>query len=107
MIVRHLVLPNHTDNSKACLRELLKIDKGFYISLMSQYFVTPNASKYPLLSRRVSETEYRAVLDYFFDIGLKNGFMQGLDSASEDYVPDFDISELQKMLKSAKIVKNP
>ena len=36
--------------------------------------------------------EYEKVIDYFFEIGLKNGFMQKRSSATGEYTPTFDLS---------------
>ena len=38
--------------------------------------------------------EYTRVIDHFFDIGLKNGYMQERSSASSSYTPLFDLSGL-------------
>jgi hypothetical protein len=37
-------------------------------------------------------------VDAFFDAGLSQGFSQELDSATEEYVPDFSLDELKKIL---------
>ena len=67
---------------------------------MAQYFPTPAVKDHPLLSRRVTAAEYDKALDAFFDAGLKNGFSQDPESATEDYVPDFagSIEELKDLL---------
>lgn len=90
--VRHLVLPGAEKNTEGVMRRIAAVDKSLYVSVMAQYFPTPAVKTHPLLSRRVTEAEYRAALDAFFAAGLENGFSQDSDSATEDYVPDFTAS---------------
>ena len=90
VIIRHLVLPNNIDNSKKVLKEISKnFDKEIYVSLMGQYIPQDKAIGYEELNRKITKEEYDKVIDYFFEVGLENGFMQELDSASEEYIPEF------------------
>ena len=67
---------------------------------MGQYFPTPAVLNHPILSRRITEDEYDQATQMFFDAGLQNGFSQELDSATEEYVPDFDLNALKRILKN-------
>lgn len=98
VIVRHLVLPGALENTKGVLQDISSIDDTMYVSLMGQYFPTPNVENHPILSRRITEDEYDQATQAFFDAGLQNGFSQELDSATEEYVPDFDLDVLQEIL---------
>ena len=98
VIVRHLVLPGALENTKGVLQYISSIDDTMYVSLMGQYFPTPNVENHPILSRRITEDEYDQAMQAFFDAGLQNGFSQELDSATEEYVPDFDLDALQEIL---------
>lgn len=98
VIVRHLVLPGAFENTKGVLQDISSIDDTMYVSLMGQYFPTPNVENHPILSRRITEDEYDQAMQAFFDAGLQNGFSQELDSATEEYVPDFDLQALQEIL---------
>ena len=98
VIVRHLVLPGALENTKGVLQDISSIDDTMYVSLMGQYFPTPNVENHPILSRRITEDEYDQATQAFFDAGLQNGFSQELDSATEEYVPDFDLQALQAIL---------
>lgn len=98
VIVRHLVLPSALENTKGVLQYISSIDDTMYVSLMGQYFPTPNVENHPILSRRITEDEYDQATQAFFDAGLQNGFSQELDSATEEYVPDFDLDALQEIL---------
>lgn len=100
VIVRHLVLPGALENTKGVLQDISSIDDTMYVSLMGQYFPTPNVENHPILSRRITEDEYDQATQAFFDAGLQNGFSQDLDSATEEYVPNFDLSAMQEILKN-------
>ena len=93
-IVRHLILPSNTKNSIAVLEYL---DKNFgsdiLISLMGQYFPAGKAKDYPEINRTITKREYEKVLSALDDMSL-DGFAQELDSATDKYVPDFDLSLL-------------
>ena len=94
MIVRHLVLPGHLENSYGVIDMFARLfPKGDVLfSLMSQY--TPPADKLPYkeLNRRVTTLEYNRVYDYMLENGIENGFAQERSSAKEEYTPDFDLS---------------
>ncbi len=102
VIVRHLVLPGALENTKGVLQDISLIDDTMYVSLMGQYFPTPNVENHPILSRRITEDEYDQATQAFFDAGLQNGFSQELDSATEEYVPDFDLDALQDILNETE-----
>lgn len=102
VIVRHLVLPSALQNTRGVLEDIASIDKDMFVSLMGQYFPTENVKNHPVLSRRLTDDEYSEALDVFFDVGLHNGFSQELDSATEEYVPDFDLSVLKDLLAKCK-----
>lgn len=98
VIVRHLVLPDALENTKEALKEIAAIDKSMQVSLMGQYFPTPAVLNDVSLGRRLSEEEYDQAIDAFFAAGLTNGFCQELSSATEEYVPDFDLDEIKRIL---------
>jgi len=104
VIVRHLILPTHADDSKKVLDFIANVDKSLYVSVMGQYFKTlwieEQKEKFPELQNRLAQSEYDEVMEHFFDIDLVNGFSQELDSSTEDYVPSFDLGELQTLLNS-------
>ena len=98
VIVRHLVLPDALENTRGVLKAIAGVDKDMFVSLMGQYFPTPAVKNHPVLSRRLTEEEYEEATEMFFDAGLRNGFSQELDSATEEYVPDFDLNILKDIL---------
>lgn len=89
VIIRHLVLPGATENSKAVLRFIAELDPKLHISLMSQYY-PPFRMPFDALNRKVSADEYEALLELLETLELENGWVQELES-SECYQPDFEI----------------
>lgn len=102
VIVRHLVLPGQIENTVDALRDIASVDNSLYVSLMGQYFPTDNVKDHPTLSRRITQDEYDKAIDAFFASGLCNGFSQELDSATEEYVPDFDLASVRAILEKYK-----
>lgn len=93
IILRHLVLPGQYQDSFQVLDWIRKsLGENTYVSLMSQYTPMHQAKTYKSLSRRLTTFEYDKVVDHFFKIGLKNGFMQKRSSATSEYTPAFDLA---------------
>jgi putative pyruvate formate lyase activating enzyme len=91
VIVRHLVLPAHTDDSMAVLTYLHETyGDRIYISIMSQYTPVGKFEKYPELSRRLTTYEYGKVVKFAQKIGIRNGFLQSGEAAKESFIPSFD-----------------
>ena len=91
VIVRHLLLPGCTSDSKAVIRYLIKTyGEQIFISIMNQYTPMPRMCAFPELDRKVSEAEYEAVIDDAIAHGIENGFIQEGDVAKESFIPDFD-----------------
>lgn len=90
VIVRHLVLPGCIENTKLALDVIRDFGRDVYVSLMAQYFPVNKPIEFDNLRRRLTQEEYDQAIDYFFDIGLKNGFSQELTAADEGFVPDFN-----------------
>lgn len=90
-IVRHLLLPNCLEDSKAVIKYLYETYKNqIFISIMSQYTPLRSISEYPELNRKVSSREYEELVDYAISIGVENGFIQGEDTAAESFIPAFN-----------------
>ena len=91
MIVRHLILPGYTKDSKEVLRYLYETyGDRIYVSIMNQYTPLCDKEKYPELSRKVTEEEYEEVVDYAIALGIENGFIQEGETAEESFIPAFD-----------------
>jgi len=93
VVIRHLVLPGGRKDSMEILRWIAgELPRGQYLlSLMSQYTPTPLVKDYPEINRRVTSMEYDSVVDEAVRLGLTDGYMQQRGSASETYIPPFDL----------------
>lgn len=92
MIIRHLILPCHTNESIKILDWIrAKLPQDVYVSLMSQYIPFYKAELYPEINRRLIRREYDKVLKHFCKLGFENGYVQERNSAEEDYIPAFDL----------------
>ena len=91
LMIRHLVLPNHIENSKKILKWIKEnIDEHVYIDIMAQYFPTYKAKEIEKLNRKLTKKEYRQIEEYVYKLDIKNGYMQELGEHEEEYVPNFD-----------------
>lgn len=90
VIVRHLVLPGQVKDSKKILRYLHDTyGNDIYVSILNQYTPMAHTAEIPLLNRRVTEEEYKRVLDFAEKIGIEQGFIQEGDTARESFIPPF------------------
>lgn len=91
VIVRHLVLPGYTEDSKEIISYLFHtFGDMIYISIMNQYTPLENVARFPELNRRLTGDEYEEVVDHALTLGVENGFIQEGEAASESFIPDFD-----------------
>lgn len=115
VVVRHLVIPGQTEDSKAVLRYLYETyGDRIWVSLMSQYTpvgvfaeeelpahaVTQGRDhkadreemrrNYPELCRPLSNKEYDEVVDYAIRLGIENCMIQEEGTASDSFIPAFD-----------------
>ena len=89
LIVRHLILPNSLADSQGSLGWLVgEVSPTVAVSIMSQYFPAHRAAQIPLLSRKISCSEYTEVITLLDKLGIENGWVQEMESA-ENYLPDF------------------
>lgn len=91
VIVRHLVLPGHADDSCRVLDRIWNVAGDVPISVMNQY--TPNERMRASggeLSRAVTEDEYEFVLDHADDVGFTRMFWQEGGAVDESFTPAFD-----------------
>ena len=102
VVVRHLVIPGQSEDSKNVLRYLYETyGDDIWISVMSQY--TPVGrfgtgadadsrlkTKYPELTAQLDPAEYDEVVDYAIELGIENCMIQEGDTASDSFIPVFD-----------------
>ena len=90
MVVRHLVLPGHIENSLKVLNTIAEeVSVSITISLMAQYWPTPNLLNHNKLGRTILPAEYELVVDEMNRLGFRNGWVQELES-HDHYRPDFN-----------------
>ena len=104
IIVRHLVLPSYTDNSKRVIKYLYNTyGDDIYMSIMNQYTPLESVLKYPEINRKVTESEYDEVLDFAVEIGVENAFVQEGGTVSESFIPLFDGEGVVKKVDKTNI----
>lgn len=98
VIVRHLVLPGHTKDSKDVIRYLYETyGNRIYISILNQYTPMPGVGEqFPELGRKLTGREYESVVDYAISLGVENGFVQEGETAKESFIPGFDFRGVEK-----------
>lgn len=89
ILLRHLVLPGHSEESKNVLRTIAdEISTGIHLSLMSQYHPIEQLKNQEHLNRTLYKEEYESVVEEMEKLGFRNGYVQDMDSF-ENYRPDF------------------
>ena len=92
IIVRHLMLPGHLDDTKDVLRLLYEnFGDKIWISIMNQYTPLCSDERYPELSRTVSDDEYNEAIDYACSLGIENAFVQEGGTVGESFIHPFDL----------------
>lgn len=89
-IVRHLILPLAAYDSAEVVKFVSTLPKSVYFSLMSQYTPFGEIEKFKELGRKITRREYEKVLAAVREYGLENVFLQNFDSATEDFIPNWD-----------------
>lgn len=76
ILVRHLVLPSHIENTRGVLQFLKTVSPDTKISLMGQYFPCNRAKDYPEINQKLSTNEYREAVSIMHTLSLE-GYIQG------------------------------
>ena len=96
VIIRHMILPNNVLNSKMVLKKISEEFKNdTLVSVMAQYFPTGEVEKYPEINRKISKEELEEIQDYLEELNIENGYIQELGEHEEEYVPNFDLSNVE------------
>jgi len=93
VIVRHLLLPNMEDDSKKIIEYLYNTYKdNIYMSIMNQY--TPMKKlKYEELNHTINDDIYDDVINFAYDLGVRNAFIQEGETQKKSFIPDFKNQE--------------
>lgn len=92
-LVRHLILPGHTNDSIAVLNWIASQLPGVPVSLMAQYVPCGKAESMPDLNRRITKREYEKVQNHLFSLNL-DGYVQERKSAHKEFIPSFQLEGL-------------
>lgn len=97
VLIRHLALPGQTEDSRRVLSAMsLQLGPETWFSLMNQY-TPPKERSMPLeLGRRITDREYDDLIDFALSLGMENGFIQGEGTASDKFIPDFNLDGVGK-----------
>ena len=96
VIIRHLVLPGQLEGAKQVMdwvKDTFAPGKVL-LSLMSQYVPYGHACDYPEINRPLRRSEAKKAGEYMHLLGLE-GFTQEQSSASEQYIPPFDLTGIE------------
>lgn len=88
VVIRHLILPGHVENSLACLDWIGETfaPGEVLVSLMRQY--TPMGGLPAPFHRPITQQEFDAVLSWMYLNNLE-GFTQAPEAADKGFIPDF------------------
>lgn len=89
-IIRHLVLPLNTIDSKNIIDWFAPFKDKAVINIMSQYTPFGDIKSFPELQRKITKREYNSVINHLIDCGIENAFYQEFESASTEYIPSWD-----------------
>ena len=72
LLVRHLVMPGHTDESMEILDFIAhEVSPNTYVNVMAQYRPTFRAREFPEINRRPDTNEYASVVRHARKLGLR------------------------------------
>lgn len=92
VIIRHLIMPGMTDNSKKVIDWVANTFHPGQVmfSLMHQYIPCGKANDYPEINRKVSDAEYKEIENYLMASSIEDGFVQKGTAAEAEFIPNFD-----------------
>ncbi|MDD6479129.1 MAG: radical SAM protein [Oscillospiraceae bacterium] len=92
LIIRHLILPKATNDAISVFKWHLENTPNAFFSMMSQYLPYGKAENFADINRRITKREHEKVLSYILESKKGNVFVQEMDSSSEKYIPNFNLS---------------
>ena len=91
LIVRHLLLPQGTNEAIRVFDWVRVNTPNAYFSIMSQYTPCGKALDMPIINRPVTKREYEKVLDYICNSDFENVYIQERESSDKKYISPFDL----------------
>lgn len=107
VLIRHLALPGQQEDSRRILSAMRRqFGPEIWFSLMNQY--TPPSESNPLLpadfKNSLTDSEYEDLIAYALSLGLSNGFVQERGTASDLYIPLFNLDGVLAQTDSVKAI---
>lgn len=97
VLIRHLILPGQELNSMDVIDFVAETfpEDSVLFSLMCQYTPMPGLERFPELQGRVSRDTNEFLCGYMQKCGITSGYWQETESATEEMIPDFDLTGVQ------------
>lgn len=92
VVIRHLILPQATNDAIKIIEWLNENTPDVCFSLMSQYVPMYRAKEFKEINRKITVREYEKVLSALDNVSFTEIYTQTLDSATEEYIPDFNLT---------------
>lgn len=94
VIVRVLLLPGLLEDAKKIIKYLYETyHDNIYISIMNQY--TPVYKYvYEELNNKVAESVYDELVNFAYDIGVRNAFIQEGETQNDSFIPNFNLENV-------------
>jgi len=94
VLIRHLILPGRLEDAFDVIDWVSDSfpKNAVLFSLMSQFVPLADKEKYPELNRALTKDEYERAQSYLSLSGIENGYFQELSSATDELIPDFDLT---------------
>ena len=93
VIIRHLLLPGLKEDSKRIIKYIYETYKdNIILSIMNQY-TNIKPLKYNNLNKKLSEKEYNEIINYAYDLGIRNAYIQEGNTQKKSFIPDFKNQE--------------
>ncbi len=91
IIIRHLVMPNHVENSKKVLQWIKdNMPDDIFVSVMNQYFPTYKAKEFKDINRKLTNREMKKIEEFIYSLNFKNGYIQDTEKNEQQYVPNWN-----------------
>lgn len=90
VIIRHLMLPNKKEDTKKIIKYIYDTYKdNVIISIMNQYTPVQNY-KYQELNTKITKEDYEEIIDYAYNLGIRNAYVQEDGTVSTSFIPKWD-----------------
>ena len=92
LIIRHLILPQGTNDAINVVDWVNKNVPWAILSLMGQYTPCGDLEEFKEINRKITRREYDKVLSFAEDTNIEIIYTQELNSSGQQFIPSFDLS---------------